>query len=83
MNLVDQQWTIVSFTDSEFWNFFETHKEDLHRLLRGLRFPEDCILDNGSKMAGEVIVPNRKPNMIQILGSIQMLDILLRIQLFL
>ena len=34
-------------------------------------------------MAGEVIVPNRKPNMIQILGSIQMLDILLRIQLFL
>ena len=56
MNLVDQRRTIDSFTDSECWNFFETRKEDLHRLLRGLRFPEDCTLDNGSKMSGEVIV---------------------------
>ena len=44
--LIDRQRTIESFTDSECWNFFETRKEDLPRLLLNLRFPEKCVLEN-------------------------------------
>ena len=54
--LIDQQRTIESFTASECWNFFETRKEDLERLLLNLRFPEKCILQNGSTMPGEEVM---------------------------
>jgi len=48
--------TIDSFSESVCWNYFETRKEDLSRLLYGLRFPEDCVLENGSRMSGEEVL---------------------------
>jgi hypothetical protein len=36
--------TIESFSESDCWNFFETKKTDLHRLLAVLKFPITCIL---------------------------------------
>ena len=54
--LIDYRRTIDSFTASECWNFFETRKEDLPRLLLNLRFPDQCNLENGSKMLGEEVL---------------------------
>ena len=54
--LIDYRRTIDSFTASECWNFFETRKEDLPRLLLNLRFPDQCNLENGSKMPGEEVL---------------------------
>ena len=54
--LVDYRRTIDSFTASECWNYFETRKEDLKRLLLNLRFPDKCTLENGSKMPGEEVL---------------------------
>jgi len=54
--LIDRQRTIESFTDSECWNFFETRKEDLPRLLLNLRFPEKCVLENRAAMSGEEVM---------------------------
>ena len=48
--------TIASFTESECWNFFETRKEDLHRLRVNLKFDDKCILENGSVLSGEEIL---------------------------
>ena len=48
--------TINSFTESDCWNFFETKKSDLPRLLRAWRIPEIVRLDNGSKMPGEEVM---------------------------
>jgi hypothetical protein len=48
--------TINSFSESECWNFFETKKEDLPRLLRVWRIPNVVILENGSKMSGEELM---------------------------
>jgi hypothetical protein len=48
--------TIDSFSDSECWNFFETRKEDLHRLKVNLEFEDKCILENGSVMSGEEVL---------------------------
>ena len=53
--LLDRRRTIDSFTDSECWNFFETRKEDLRRLLLNLKFPEQCVLENRSSMPGEEV----------------------------
>ena len=46
---------INSFNESQCWNFFETRKEDLSRLLHFLKFDRICILTNGSSMCGEEI----------------------------
>jgi len=54
--LMDRKRTIESFTASECWNFFETRKEDLERLLLNLTFPEKCILQNGSTMPDEEVM---------------------------
>ena len=54
--LVHHQRTIESFSESECWNFFETRKEDLPRLLVVLRIPEQVKLVNGSKMSGEELL---------------------------
>ena len=40
----------------ECWNFFETRKEDPQRLLLNLRFPEKCVLQNGSTMPGKEVM---------------------------
>jgi hypothetical protein len=48
--------TIDSFSDSECWNYFETRKNDLARLLAVLRFPERCLLANNSVMRGEELM---------------------------
>ena len=45
--------TIDSFTNDQCWNFFETRKEDLPRLLKGLRFPGKVVFNNGGVMSGE------------------------------
>ena len=37
---------IDSFTPSQCWNFFETRKEDLYRLFRGLRIPNAPLSSN-------------------------------------
>ena len=38
---------IAQFSENDCWNFFCTRKEDLYRMMRGLRFDRDFILDNG------------------------------------
>jgi hypothetical protein len=48
--------SIESFTESECWNFFETRKEDLYRLLVNLKFDDKCILENRSVMSGEEVL---------------------------
>ena len=48
--------SIDSFTESECWNFFETRKEDLYRLLVNLKFDDKCILENRSVMSGEEVL---------------------------
>jgi hypothetical protein len=48
--------TIDSFTHSECWNFFETRKEDLPRLLHLLLIPEIVTLENRSSMPGEEVL---------------------------
>ena len=48
--------TIESFTESECWNFFETRKADLYRLLRAFRLPDKCVLENGTAMSGEEVM---------------------------
>jgi hypothetical protein len=48
--------TIASFSESECWNFFETRKRDLHRLLINLQFPDHCVLENRACMTGEEIL---------------------------
>ena len=48
--------TIESFSNSECWNYFETRKEDLPRILIALKLPVICQLSNGSKMSGEEIM---------------------------
>jgi len=45
---VDLHRTIASFSHSDCWNFFETRKEDLPRLLACLIIPEEVILENRS-----------------------------------
>jgi len=47
---------IDSFTESQCWNFFETRKEDLHRLFVGFRIPENVKFDNGCVMSGEEVM---------------------------
>ena len=41
--------TIDSFTEAQCWNWFETRKDDLSRLVEGLRFQDLCILENNIK----------------------------------
>ena len=48
--------TIDSFSNSECWNYFETRKEDLYRLLVNLKFEDKCILENGSVLSGEEVL---------------------------
>jgi hypothetical protein len=48
--------TIDSFSSSDCWNFFETCKEDLYRLIRALRLPDKVVLSNGSTMSGEELL---------------------------
>ena len=48
--------TIDSFSNSECWNYFETRKEDLFRLLVNLKFEDKCILENGSVLSGEEVL---------------------------
>ena len=48
--------TIESFSESQCWNFFETRKADLPRLLRVLRLPDQCALENRSSMTGEEVL---------------------------
>ena len=48
--------TIDSLSDSECWNFFETRKEDMHRLKVNLKFEDKCILENGSVLSGEEVL---------------------------
>ena len=49
----DKKRSIDSFTPTQCWNYFETRKEDLPRLVKALQFPEFCILPIGIKMSGE------------------------------
>jgi hypothetical protein len=53
---VDLQRTIQSFSDSECWNYFETRKEDLYRLLDCLQIPPEVRLENRSNMSGENVL---------------------------
>ena len=53
--LINYRRTIDSFTASECWNFFETRKEDLRRLLLNLKFPKQCVLEIRSSMPGEEV----------------------------
>ena len=48
--------SIDSFTESECWNFFETRKEDLYRLLVNLKFDDKCILENRSVLSNEEVL---------------------------
>lgn len=48
--------TIDSFSTNDCKNFFEFRKEDLPRLLFGLRFPEQCKLADGSVMCDEEVM---------------------------
>lgn len=54
--LVNHERTIASFTDSDCWNFFETRKEDLPRLLVALTIPQRVTLSNGGAMSGEEVM---------------------------
>ena len=47
---------IAAFSESTCWNNFETRREDLPRLLAGLRFPATCRLENRSSMSGEEVL---------------------------
>lgn len=47
---------IASFSESQCYNFFETKKDDLPRLLAGLRLDGQCILSNGCSMVGEEVL---------------------------
>ena len=46
---------IESFSDSECWHYFETRKEHLTGLMKGLEFPDWCELPNKSWLSGEEI----------------------------
>ena len=48
--------TINIFSESVCWSYYECRKDDLYRLLEGLRFENVCRLENGSKMSGEEIL---------------------------
>ena len=45
--------TVDSFKPSTAKLFFNFKKDDLSRLIDLFKFPEYCILENGSKMKGE------------------------------
>jgi hypothetical protein len=47
---------IESFSECQCYNFFETSKGDLPRLLQGLQIPALCRFNNGSTMAGEEVM---------------------------
>lgn len=47
---------IASFSECQCYTYFETRKEDLPRLLQGLRIPLVCKFDNGSVMVGEEVM---------------------------
>jgi hypothetical protein len=55
-NCMNKHRNIESFSESNCWNFFETRKEDLYRLLKAIQMPETVILENGSKMPGEEVM---------------------------
>ena len=46
---------IEDFSDNDCWNFFETKKTDLYRMMRGLRFNRDFTLDNHWTVSGEEV----------------------------
>ena len=52
----DRKRTVESFTEDECWNFFETKKEDLPRLLYSWRIPDKVTLPNGSTLPGEEVM---------------------------
>jgi hypothetical protein len=47
---------IASFSNVQCYNWFKTEKDDLPRLLNGLRIPEVCTFSNGSVMVGEELM---------------------------
>ena len=47
--------TVDSLKPSTAKIFFNFRKDDLSRLIELFKFPEDCILENGSKMKGEEV----------------------------
>jgi hypothetical protein len=47
---------IASFSVTQCYNWFKTSKEDLPRLLIGLRIPLICTFSNGSVMVGEEVM---------------------------
>jgi hypothetical protein len=47
--------TVDSLKHSTAKIFFNFRKDDLSRLIELFKFPEDCILENGSKMKGEEV----------------------------
>ena len=49
----DKRRTIESFSEADCYNYFETRKEDLPRLLHVLRIPYSIVLPNQSHMLGE------------------------------
>jgi hypothetical protein len=56
LNMLNKQRTIGSFSDASCWNFFETDKSDLPRLMAALRIPDRVVLDIGSVKPGEEIL---------------------------
>jgi hypothetical protein len=56
LNMLNKRRTIGSFSDASWWNFFETDKSDLPRLMAALGIPDRVVLDNGSVMLGEEIL---------------------------
>ena len=48
--------TIDSFNPWQCWNYFETRREDLPRLLRALRIEEVVHFPNRSAMSGEEVM---------------------------
>jgi hypothetical protein len=47
--------TVDSLKPSTAKIFFNFRKDDLSRLIELFKFPEDCVLENGSKMKGEEV----------------------------
>ena len=52
---VDRKRDFASFDEIDCWTFFKCKKADMPRLLRVLRFPDECILSNRIKMSGEEV----------------------------
>jgi hypothetical protein len=55
VSIPDRHRTIESFSESDCWQYFETRKADLYRMVEGLSFPEECVLENRSVMSGEEV----------------------------